>query len=161
MIKVDIKGPLLRLTTWVKIFNLFDFHKDSNVVSSKAWYPSYFINHFLKELSLSHKLKFTNSNIFATWIVLTFAIFNFIWSYRLYSLKHLRLTPLGCKNIGIRKSEFGAKHAPLNRRGRENLSYLTCYGFLTPIALIYALVREKQIYLVTYSKFKSFCFFLQ
>ena len=118
MIKVDIKGPLLRLTTWVKIFNLFDFHKDSNVVSSKAWYPSYFINHFLKELSLSHKLKFTNSNIFATWIVLTFAIFNFIWSYRLYSLKHLRLTPLGCKNIGIRKSEFGAKHAPLNRRGR-------------------------------------------
>ena len=118
MIKVDIKGPLLRLTTWVKIFNLFDFHKDSNVVSSKAWYPSYFINHFLKELSLSHKLKFTNSNIFATWIVLTFAIFNFIWSYRLYSLKHLRLTPLGCKNIGIRKSEFGAKHTPLNRRGR-------------------------------------------
>ena len=71
MIKVDIKGPLLRLTTWVKIFNLFNFHKDSNVVSSKAWYPSYFINHFLKELSLSHKLKFTNSNIFATWIVLT------------------------------------------------------------------------------------------
>ena len=99
MIKVDIKGPLLRLTSWVKIFNLFNFHKDSNVVSSKAWYPGYFINNFLKELSLSHKLKFTNSNIFATWMVLTFAILNFIWSKRLYSLKHLRSTPLLCKNM--------------------------------------------------------------
>jgi len=38
--------------------------------------------------------------IFQTWIIL---------SNRIHSLKYLRSTTLGCKDIGIRKSEFVAK----------------------------------------------------
>ena len=52
-----------------------------------------------KELSLCHELKFLNSYIFAAWwckpLIFQSGI---IWS-----------TLLGCKDIGIRKSEFVAK----------------------------------------------------
>ncbi len=33
----------------------------------------------------------------------------YVWSIRIHSLKYLRSAALGCKDIGIRKSEFVAK----------------------------------------------------
>ena len=64
----------------------------------------------LKELSLFHKIKYSNANIFATWWCkpLIFQI-KIIWSNRITSLKYLRSTTLDCSNIRIRKPEILAK----------------------------------------------------
>ena len=63
--------------------------------------------YFKKELSLCHKLKFSNPYIFTTgWRrPLIFQTY-IIWSNRIHSLKYLRSTTLGCKDIRIRKFEF-------------------------------------------------------
>ena len=66
--------------------------------------------HKSKELSLCHKLKSSGHNIFATWWCkpLIFQIL-IILSLSINSLKYLRSTKLGYKDIEIRKSEFVAK----------------------------------------------------
>ena len=63
-----------------------------------------------KELSLCHKLKFSNPYIYGTWCcrLLIFQT-KIIWCNRIHSLKFLRSTTLGCRDIGIRKSEFVSK----------------------------------------------------
>ena len=63
-----------------------------------------------KELSLCPKFEFSNSCICATWLCkLLICQTQIIWSIRIHSLKYLKSTTLGCKDIGIRKSEFVAK----------------------------------------------------
>ena len=53
-----------------------------------------------KELSLCHKLKFSNPYIYGTWCcrLLIFQT-KIIWCNRIHSLKFLRSTTLGCKDI--------------------------------------------------------------
>ena len=65
---------------------------------------------YLKELSLCHKLKFSNPNNFATQCrrPKIFQTMNFVRSNNV-SLKYKRPTPSDCKDIGIRKFEFVAK----------------------------------------------------
>ena len=67
-------------------------------------------NGLSKELSLCHKLKFSNPYIHGTWCcrLLIFQT-KIIWCNRIYSLKYLRSMTLGCRDIGIRKSEFVSK----------------------------------------------------
>ena len=63
-----------------------------------------------KELSLCHKLKCCNPYILAIcWCKLIKFQTLIIWSNIIYSLKCLRSTTLGCKDIRIGKSEFVAK----------------------------------------------------
>ena len=64
----------------------------------------------VKELSFCHKLKFSNPYIYGTWCcrLLIFQT-KIIWCNRIHSLKYIRYTTLGCRNIGIRKSEFVSK----------------------------------------------------
>ena len=66
--------------------------------------------HYNKELSLCHKLWFSNPYIFGPQCrkPLMFHTY-FIWSNRSHSLKCQRSTTLGCKDIGKGKSEFVAK----------------------------------------------------
>ena len=73
-----------------------------------------------KKLSFCHKLKFSNSSIFATWLCKPF-IFQTqtIKSNRIYSLKYQRSTISSCKDIGIRKSEFVAETRFLCIKGLE------------------------------------------
>ena len=68
------------------------------------------IENVLKELSLCHKLKFSNPNIFATQCrrPQIFQTMNSVRSNSV-SLKYQRPTPSGCKDIGVRKFEFVAK----------------------------------------------------
>ena len=58
----------------------------------------------LTELSLCHKLKFSNPYIFETWWCkpLVFQT-KIIWASRLHSFKYLRSTTFGCKDIMIRR----------------------------------------------------------
>ena len=59
------------------------------------WYPE------LKDLSLSHKLKFANPYIFATWSWKPL-IFRYFFSDRIHSLKYQRsMTPAAAKNEKI------------------------------------------------------------
>ena len=64
----------------------------------------------LKELSLCNKIKYLNPNIFRTRYCkpLIFQT-QIIWFNRIHSLKYLRSTTLGSKDIVIRKSGFVAK----------------------------------------------------
>ena len=64
----------------------------------------------LKELTLCHKLWFSNPNLFGTQCrkPLIFQTYLF-WSNKSHSLKFQRFTTLESKDIGIRKSEFVAK----------------------------------------------------
>ena len=86
-----------------------------------------------KELSLCHKLKFSNPYIFAILkcISLIFQT-QIISSNIIHSLKYLRSTTISCKDIGIRKSEFVAKTQFLSAFSihlvflvRENTKYCT------------------------------------
>ena len=62
------------------------------------------------ELSLCHKLKFSNPYIFSTWQYkpLIFQT-QIIWSNRIYSLKYLISTTLAGKDIVVNKLEFVTK----------------------------------------------------
>ena len=63
----------------------------------------------IKELSLCHKLGFSNP-IVGTQCRKPLIFQNYIiWSNRIHRLKYLRSTTLGYKDIVIRKSEFEAK----------------------------------------------------
>ena len=57
------------------------------------------------KFSLGHKLKFSHPYIFATWwckpLIFQTSI---IWSTKIQTLKFLRSTTLGCRDIGIRKN---------------------------------------------------------
>ena len=64
----------------------------------------------LKELSLCHKLKFSNPYIYGTWCCrLLILQTKIIWSNRIHSLKYLWSTTLESKDIGFRKADFVAK----------------------------------------------------
>ena len=69
-----------------------------------------YMNFRKKELSLCHKLWFSNPNIFETQCrkPLIFQTYIF-WSNKSHSLKNQRFTTLESTDIGIRKSEFVAK----------------------------------------------------
>ena len=63
-----------------------------------------------KELSFCHKLKYSDSNIFATLLWKPFIFQTLVILFiSINSLKYLRSTALGCKDIEFRKSEFVAK----------------------------------------------------
>ena len=75
-------------------------------------YEYLFLCNFKKMKSLLkpllwHKLKFSNPYIFATWWCKPL-IFQ-IWSNSIHNLKYRRSTPLGGKDVGIRKSKFVTK----------------------------------------------------
>ena len=73
-------------------------------------YTSYMCNDATKELSLCHKLWFYNSYIFGIQCYKSLIFQTYIiWSNRIHSLKYLRSTTLGYKDIGFRKAEFVAK----------------------------------------------------
>ena len=63
-----------------------------------------------KELSLWHKLNFSNPYICGTWCcrLLIFQT-KIIWCNKIHSMKYLRSTSLGCKDIGIKILQFVAK----------------------------------------------------
>ena len=63
-----------------------------------------------KELSLCHKLWFSNHNIFATQCCSAYILqtMNSVSSNNLSSM-YKRFTPLGCKDKAVRKFEFVAK----------------------------------------------------
>ena len=64
----------------------------------------------LKELSLCNKIKYLNPNIFRTRCCKPLIFQNLIiWFNRIHSLKYLRSTKFGSKDIVIRKSEFVTK----------------------------------------------------
>ena len=75
-------------------------------------------NDLTKELSLCHKLKFFNPNIFATQCrrPQIFQTLNYVSSNNV-SLKYQMPTRSGCKDIGIRKFEFVAKTQILQSLG--------------------------------------------
>ena len=73
------------------------------------WFKIYFLAMVnIKELSFCHKLRFSNSNNLATRFPFIFQTINSGRSNSL-SLKYQRLTPSGCKDIGVRKFKFVAK----------------------------------------------------
>jgi len=76
----------------------------------------------VKELSLCHKLKYSTPCIFATcWCKLLKFQTLIILSNIIYSLEYLRSTTLGCKDKGIRKSEFVVQ-----------TQFLSCFFFWHP-----------------------------
>ena len=71
---------------------------------------SFFLFLDVKELSLCNNLKYLNPYIFATgWFEALMFQNKIIQCKRINSLKKLRSTTLGTKDIGIRKSGFVAK----------------------------------------------------
>ena len=75
-------------------------------------------------MSLVKNSKFSNPYFFTTWYL------NF-WSNKIHGSKYLRSTTLGCKDKGIRKSDFVGKTQLLKVfRNKDHL-------FLTPWPLIY------------------------
>ena len=64
-------------------------------------------SYFQKKLSLCHKSQISNTYISKTRWRKPF-IFQtlIIWSFRIHSLKYLRSTTLGCRDKGIKKTEF-------------------------------------------------------
>ena len=88
-----------------------------------------------KELTLCHKLWFSNPNIFGTQCrkPLIFQTYIF-WSNKSHSFKFQRFTTLESKNIGIRKSEFVAKSQFLSVKSGSwvmigHISYKTAIKF--------------------------------
>ena len=72
-----------------------------------SWLKSFFLK---KELSLCHKLWFSNPYIFGTQCRKSLIFHTYIiWTDRSRSLKCQRSTTLGSKDTGIRKSKFVAK----------------------------------------------------
>ena len=82
----------------------------------------------LKELSFCHKLKSSNPNIFAaSWCkALIFQIL-IVLSISINSLKYLRSSTLGYKDIEIRKSEYVAKIKFLSGSAKNILWLLTLF----------------------------------
>ena len=70
---------------------------------------NFFTKNYLisKELSLCHNLKFSNPYIYRIWCfrLLIFQT-KIIWCNKIHRLKYLKSTTFGCRDIGIRKSEF-------------------------------------------------------
>ena len=56
-----------------------------------------------------HKLKFLNANILAKWCKPLICQTQIVLSKNIHSLKYLSFTTLGCRDIGIRKSEIVTK----------------------------------------------------
>ena len=63
------------------------------------------VEYHIKDMSMCHKLKFANPFIFAPYGV-SFDILN--WDYFIHSLHYRRFMTHGCKDLGIKKSEFVA-----------------------------------------------------
>ena len=120
---------------------------------AKAWFlfkifnrfkeGSIFVTEFIwkKELSLCRKLNYLNPNIFRTRCckLLIFQT-QTIWSNRIHSLKYLKFTTFGSKDIVIRKSEFVAKTQFLwNPKVLKNMNFQRIlvfsknFDFLSPI----------------------------
>ena len=94
----------------------------------------------VKELSLCHKLKYSTPCIFATcWCKLLKFQTLIIWSNIIYSLEYLRSTTLGCKDKGIRKSEFVVQTQFLS-------CFLTSYMFsiISPFIEDVSIKRNKK-----------------
>ena len=72
-------------------------------LAESMWYMT-------KELSLCHKLKYSNPYIYWTWCcrLLIFQT-KIIWCNKVHILKYLRSTTMGCRDIGIIKLEFVSK----------------------------------------------------
>jgi len=70
-------------------------------------------------LNLSHKLKFSNSYLCATWWWKP----QILWSNIIHSLKYLRSVILGCKDIGIIKSDVYGSIPLLTFRGNYIFSF--------------------------------------
>ena len=91
-----------------------------------------------------HKLKFPSPYIYGTWCcrLLIFQT-KIIWCKRIHSLKYLRSTTLGCRDIGIyRKSEFVTKTQFLscnirNVYSASNLSHKN-FCFINSLSVVYS-----------------------
>ena len=98
----------------LRLFDLTRIHicKDVGIRKSDYVANTRFLSQkfMVKELTLCHKLWFSNPNIFGTQCrnPLIFQTYIF-WSNKSHSLKFQRFTTLESKDIGIRKSEFVAK----------------------------------------------------
>ena len=91
------------------MFRVIDITSHFQEIDSRKLFKSLKSNR-IKELSFCHKLKSSDSNIFESLGCKTL-IFQtqIILSISINSLKYLRSTTLGYKDIVIRKSEFVAK----------------------------------------------------
>ena len=96
------------VTIYILLFN----HNTSywRELKSRSTNLKFLICNRIKEWSLCHKLKFSNPYIYGTWYyrLLIFQT-KIMWCNRINSLKYLRSTTLGCRDIGFRKSEFVSK----------------------------------------------------
>ena len=93
-----------------------------------------------KELSLCHKIQFSNPYIYGTWWckLLIFQT-KIVWCNKTHSLKYLRSTVLGCRDIGIRKSEFVSKtqfHYRLHIHDSDWLNFINFLVYKYKIRLV-------------------------
>jgi len=100
-----------------------------------------------KELSLCHKLKYSNPFIYWTWCcrLLIFQT-KIIWCNKIHSLKYLRSTTLGCRDIGIIKLEFVSKTQLLYRLhicDSDWLNFIHFLGYKYKIRLV-SLLRKRE-----------------
>ena len=105
---------------------------------------TFFLKNFLKNFPITSTYKLKNfgeknsTNISATWYwkPLIFQTYT-IWSYRIYTLKDLNSKTCGCKDIGMRKSEFVAKTQFLFICKFEPWhSWSVCLCFLSSLLLV-------------------------
>ena len=106
------------------------------------WMFTIWVGYFnsVKELSLCHKLRTSTTYIFAIRLCkpLIFQTM-IIWSNTIHSLKYQRFTTLGCKDKGIRISEFVAKTQILCM----GPSVSSVSAVFSPFLLIYATDKSK------------------
>ena len=115
-------------------FDLYYHFLDFTLISKEICRPQKgnsgvsFNDTLLKELSFCHKLKSSNPNIFSAWWckALIFQTL-IILSISINSLKYLRSSTLGYKDIEIRKSEFVAKIQFLSGSAKNILWLLTLF----------------------------------
>jgi len=107
-----LASSILLVSRYDWAVDFWKFHDKYNIkIFKRLTLRLYLFNTILiKELSLCHKLKFSNPYIYGTWCcrLLIFQT-KIILCNRIHSLKYLRSTTLGCRDIRIRKSEFVSK----------------------------------------------------
>ena len=122
------------ITTRFQFILLSFFQYNIQIYISKELFGT--LEQLSEKFSLFHKLKCSNPYIFTTWKCksLTLQIY-IIWSNRIYGLIYLRSKTLGCKDKGIRKSEFVAKEILFAIHcyySNSKILLLLCIAFIQP-----------------------------
>ena len=107
----------LKKDSWFLNFLILSYKR-----SNMMWDTLYLVRLYLKKLSLCHKYKFSNPEIFSTWLYKqSLDLLNLdYWPNRILSLKYRSLRHW-VAYIWIQKSEFVANTQFLSRKGRQLL----------------------------------------